>query len=368
MRALIIGAGVVGASVAYFLSRGGARVTVLDRGRPGGGTSATSFAWVNANNKAPRAYHELNGEGMRAHAALCAEFGASPWWHGGGNLFIGAGEAGREAVHRRISRLREWDYEAVELTPDRAAALEPDLAPDMLAGAAIAYFADEGWVDTTLYVHAMMQSAVRAGAHVYTGTAVRELRRAAQRVTGVRDESGKTYDADVVINCAGRWADEVGTSGGLPVPLSPNRSLLAITPPALTRLQRVVHAPDCQFRPDGGGRVMVQADEVDDTVTANAAAEPPPDLAAALVRRAARWLPELAGLEAETARIGIRAMPADGHSVVGPQGGVGGYYLAVTHSGVTLAPFLGRIVADELLRGREEPRLGAFRPDRFAAR
>jgi glycine/D-amino acid oxidase-like deaminating enzyme len=68
----------------------------------------------------------------------------------------------------------------------------------------------------------------------------------------------------------------------------------------------------------------------------------------------------------EFARLGIRAMPADGHSVVGPQGGVSGYYVVVTHSGVTLAPFLGRAAAAEILQDRVDPRLAPFRPDRFA--
>jgi glycine/D-amino acid oxidase-like deaminating enzyme len=50
---------------------------------------------------------------------------------------------------------------------------------------------------------------------------------------------------------------------------------------------------------------------------------------------------------------------------VGPLPDVSGYYLAVTHSGVTLAPALGRIVADEIVHEREEPRLAPFRPGRF---
>jgi glycine/D-amino acid oxidase-like deaminating enzyme len=368
MRALVVGAGVIGASVAYYLSRAGAQVTVFDRGRPGSGTSAASLAWVNANNKTPRAYHDLNVEGMRAHAALRAACGgALPWWHGGGNLLLAAGAAGREAIRRRIERLREWDYPAEELTSARVRELEPDLAAEALRDTAAAYFPDEGWVDTTVYVHAMVASAIRDGARVRAGTAVCELRRAGDRVVGVRDESGQTHDADVVVNCGGRWAGDIGASAGLGVPLSPNRSVLAITPPALTGLRRVVHATDCQFRPDGGGRVMIQADDIDDAVTARHASEPPMNLAADLVRRAARWLPGLAGLAAETARIGIRAMPADGHSIVGPHRGVAGYYVAVTHSGVTLAPFLGRVVADELLREQPDPRLAPFRPDRFGA-
>jgi glycine/D-amino acid oxidase-like deaminating enzyme len=365
MRALVIGAGVIGASVASCLARGGAAVSVFDGGRPGGGTSASSLAWVNANNKTPRAYHDLNVEGMRMHAALRAEAGGAPWWHGGGNLLITTGDAAREAMRRRVERLREWGYKTEDLTTEAVRELEPDFAPNMLGDAAVTFFPDEGWVDAAVYVHAMLQSAIRAGARLYTGTAARELTRAGNRVTGIRDQTGEAHGADVVVNCAGRWADEIGATVGLRVPLSPNRSLLAITPPALTRLQRVVHAPDCQFRPDGGGRVMVQADSVDDAVTASQADEPPADLALDLVRRAARWLPGLGGFGVETARIGVRAMPADGYSVVGPQDGAAGYYLAVTHSGVTLAPFLGRVVAEELLRGRPDPRLAAFRPDRF---
>ena len=365
MRALVIGAGVIGASVTHRLARGGAEVTLLDRGLPGGGTSSTSFNWINANSKTPRAYHDLNVEGMRAHTALRAERGGAPWWHGGGNLLWATGDAEREGIRRRIERLHAWDYAAEEITAARLHELEPDIPAAAVRDATIAYFPDEGWIDSIVYVHAMVLDAVRAGARVRTGTAVRELLRAGDRVAGVRVESGETYEADVVVNCAGRWADQIGASAGLGIPLAPNRSLLAITPPALTRLQRVVHAPGCQFRPDGGGRVIIQADDVDEIVTAGSVSEPRADLAADLVRRATALLPGLEGVAPETARIGVRAMPADGRSIVGPQGGVSGYYLVVTHSGVTMAPFLGTVAADELLLGRPDSRLAPFRPDRF---
>src|SRR5579864_2934766 len=150
MRVIVIGGGVVGASAAYRLARGGAGVTLLDRGRFGGGTSAASFAWTNANNKTPCAYHDLNVEGMRAHAALRAEFGAAPWWHGGGNVLVAVGDAGRTEVRRRIERLRAWDYAAEEITPARLQDLEPDIPPLVLRDAALAFFPDEGWVETTV--------------------------------------------------------------------------------------------------------------------------------------------------------------------------------------------------------------------------
>lgn len=366
MRVLVIGGGVVGASAAYRLARGGASVTLLEQGRLCGGTSATSFAWTNANQKIPREYYDLNVEGMRAHAALRTEFGAAPWWHGGGNLHIAAGDAACAVLRDRIERLRAWDYAAEEIPATRALALEPDLPPETLRDTTIAFYPEEAWIDTTVYVHAMGRAAVAAGARIATGTGVREICRTGDRVIGVRTESGDLHEADVVVNCAGRWAGDLGASAGAGLPMAPNRSVLAITPPALTRLERVVHAPQCQFRPDGGGRVLVQADEVDDVVTGSRASEAPSDLAADLVRRAAEWLPGLAGAGVESARLGIRSMPADGRTVIGPQGGLLGYYAIVTHSGVTLAPFLAAAAAGEILTGRSDPRLALFRPDRFA--
>ena len=96
IKTIVIGAGVMGASVAYRLAQAGAAVTVLEATRIGGGTSGISFAWTNAHKKPPKPYHDLNVGGMKAHAALKDEFGTTPWWHGGGSL--------------------EW-----ELEPDRAA-------------------------------------------------------------------------------------------------------------------------------------------------------------------------------------------------------------------------------------------------------
>src|SRR5438067_11716729 len=84
-RIVVIGAGSVGANVAYRLAQRGTKVTVLDAGAPGGGTSGTSFAWTNAFSKTPRDYHELNTAGMRGHLELVEELGGGDWHkqHGG---------------------------------------------------------------------------------------------------------------------------------------------------------------------------------------------------------------------------------------------------------------------------------------------
>lgn len=75
---VVIGGGIVGTATAYRLAEGGARVTLVDAGELGRGTSASSFAWLNSAHKRPRAYHDLNVAGMAEHAALGREFGAAP--------------------------------------------------------------------------------------------------------------------------------------------------------------------------------------------------------------------------------------------------------------------------------------------------
>ena len=73
-RIVVIGAGIIGASVAFRLAKSGAaRVWIIDGSRPGTGTTSASFAWVNANDKTPRDYFELNRAGLEEHSRLGGE-------------------------------------------------------------------------------------------------------------------------------------------------------------------------------------------------------------------------------------------------------------------------------------------------------
>src|SRR6185312_11999852 len=110
-KMIVIGAGVMGASVAFRLAQAGADVTVLEATRVGGGTSGISFAWTNAHRKPPRSYHDLNVGGMRAHATLREEFGATPWWHSGGSIEW-ASEPDRAAQQANVAQLQAWGYAA----------------------------------------------------------------------------------------------------------------------------------------------------------------------------------------------------------------------------------------------------------------
>src|SRR6478736_7979134 len=109
-RCLVIGAGILGASVAARLAAAGVRVTLLDQDQPGRATSRWSFAWLNSNDKAPRAYHDLNHAGMRAWAALSASLGGPAWYRPAGNIEWAEDAPGRAQLAARVRRLAGWGY------------------------------------------------------------------------------------------------------------------------------------------------------------------------------------------------------------------------------------------------------------------
>ena len=364
-KIVVIGAGVMGASVAYRLAQAGASVTVLEANRIGGGTSGTSFAWTNAHQKPPRAYHNLNVGGMQAHAALRDEFGATPWWHGGGSLEW-VPEADRAAQKQNVEQLRSWGYTAEWIDTKQLQELEPDIQLATIGDAPVAFFRDEGWLDPVPYCYAMLAAAQRQhSARVICGTRVTDLAMQGDSVIGVKTEDGALHAADVVVNCAGRWANDAVRESGLHLPLAPTVGFLVFTPPVATGLSRVVRSPVIHCRPDGAGRLVLHRNATDATLSIDSTLTREMPEARDLVQRARTLLPSIGAVEPEAVRIALRPIPADQFSAIGPVPRLRGYYLAITHSGVTMSPFIGMAVADELMRDRDRAELADFRPSRF---
>src|SRR5262245_58607470 len=191
MHVVVVGAGVIGAAVAFRLAQAGARVTVLESAdRVGTGTSGRSFAWTNSNGKTPRAYHDLNVAGMQAHAALADQFGATPWWHGGGNLDWRATDSARAELADRVERLRSWDYAVQWLTPDQLHQIEPDIDLKAVGDAPIAFYPLEGWLDPIVYAHAMLRAACAHGAVLQTRAHVEQVLVEGERARGVALRGG----------------------------------------------------------------------------------------------------------------------------------------------------------------------------------
>ena len=130
-RVVVAGAGIIGANIAYRLARRGAAVTLLDRSAPGTGTTANSFAWINAK-KSPRPYHTLSAFGIEAWRVLDQELhGELPLVWGGSLEWIT--EADRAARLVEVNRqYQSWGYPVRAIDAAGLTALEPHVRVDGL--------------------------------------------------------------------------------------------------------------------------------------------------------------------------------------------------------------------------------------------
>jgi glycine/D-amino acid oxidase-like deaminating enzyme len=229
----------------------------------------------------------------------------------------------------------------------------------------------EAYLLTEPLIERLVARAADRGATVLTGDR--------GRVTGmspgqVRTATGQVLSADEIVCCAGRWTSQLTAlaSPTFPVPLvawdtprSPAPELVVrvgpVTPAAPTR---VLHAPGIFLRPHSGGMLRLEAPDTPvDLYTPEAELR---SLAAELLYRAQLTVRGLDQARIVAYQVCVRPLPADDQSIVGRLPGAGWLYVAVTHSGVTLAAHLSRLIAAELATGASSAELAPYRPDRFA--
>jgi glycine/D-amino acid oxidase-like deaminating enzyme len=361
----VIGLGIVGASAVYAAARAGARVVALDATGPGRGTSGTSFAWLNAVKKEPEAYHRLNAEGMTAHRDVARELGSETGHHEGGSLEWAEGDDSTQELRARVERLAGRGYPASFIDRERAATLEPGLAiPDHVRE--VAFYAADGWLDVPRLIEALLAAATKHGAEIRDNAPVRSLRVHQGNVAALVGDRGEIV-AGSILSCVGPATQAFLEPLRLTIPVGRVPGLLAVTSAPAGALERVVHAPGIHLRPDAGGGLMLGAEDVDPLAANAASSAEVATLADVLLERAARVFPAARELKVASSRIGVRPMPGDRHTIAGRLPGLSNGWVIATHSGVTLGPLLGRLIADEIVRGTPSALLAPFRPERFLA-
>jgi glycine/D-amino acid oxidase-like deaminating enzyme len=327
-------------------------VHVLEAGpTPVSGTSATSYAWVNGNNKRPAHYRELNAAAIEEHHRLDGV--TRGWLVPNGHLEYAATDDHRQRLTSRVENLAAAGYPASFLSPAAAADLEPDLRvePDALVG----WFPVEAHCYPELFVAAMLGTA---GITVETGASV-----VGASGTAVELADGSTRTADRVVTCVGRHTGRLHPDVPMVEPGFGNAvvGFLARTAPVPIRLSRAVTTDTINLRPAGGGALLAHAHDLDALVAPD---EPVPAPVVATMRDR---IQDRIGYPVSftSTVVGLRSLPGDGLPVVGPVDSGG--YVVVTHSGVTLAPLLGELVAREVCDEVEQPELAPYRPGRFQA-
>ncbi len=388
LQVVVAGAGIVGASIAYHLAQRGAGVTIVDSGQPGFGASSHSFAWINAGHKSPAGYHDLNRRSLEMWDRFAQRLGGDVGLRWGGKLSWESTSDGAAALKERVRQLQEWGYPTRLLDEAELHALAPELSLGTVTAAEFSEI--EGQVEPQMVVDACLRGARELGAKLVEGTSVTAFARSkgSPRVEGLETGSG-SLPCDVVVLAAGVNTTELAAMAGIHVPQEESPGVVIRTDPRPRLLSTVpvVYAPALDPDPPDSVRGEIHLRQCHDGTfiigeghQESLRQDDTQAHADDLLGRAIHYLPSLAGARAITVPVGYRPMPLDGYPILGfpatgsPAPGsqasgsaeaASNVYIALTHSGVTLAPVIGELAAIEIIDGVRVESLSPYRPERF---
>lgn len=359
-RVVVVGAGVVGASCAWFAARAGWTVTVVDPRPPGGGTTSRGEGNLLVSDKGEGPELALMQWSRRLWLEVAEALGGDSFeLDEKGGLVVATTAAELEALRLFAQGQRRAGVDARDVGGDDLWRLEPHLARD-LPGAV--HYPQDLQVQPVLAAAALARAVRRLGGDVRIGEEVVAAERdGAGRMRGVRLASGAVLPADVVVNAAGTWGGVVGDRLGAAIPISPRRGFVLVTAPVGPVVRHKVYAAayvgdvasdDARLQTSTvvegtrAGTVLIGASRervgFDRTMS--------PQAVTRLAAGAVRLLPVLARVDLMRVYRGFRPYCPDHLPVIGPDPRVDGVVHACGHegAGVGLAAATGYLVARHL--------------------
>ncbi|MFF1647387.1 NAD(P)/FAD-dependent oxidoreductase [Streptomyces sp. NPDC058240] len=374
---VIVGAGVVGAACAYYISRSGLSVAVVDRGPVAGGTTGAGEGNLLVSDKVPGPELELALFSATLWQQLSEELPPDIEYELKGGVVVAATEDSLTALSSTAAGQREAGVEAYHVTSDRLRDLEPQLAPHLTGGC---HYPQDAQVQPALAAAELLRSATRAGALMCPGEeVVGILRDRKGAVRGVRTTRGELR-APAVVNAAGAWGGDLAALAGANLPVLPRRGFVLVTEPLPRLIRHKVYAAEYVADVSSGSAALQTSPVVEGTpsgpVLIGASRERvgfdrtlSVPVVSRLAAQAAALFPVLADVRVLRAYHGFRPYLPDHLPAIGPDSWVPGLFHACGHegAGIGLAPATGLLIADAIRGKRPVLDLGPFAPDRFDA-
>jgi glycine/D-amino acid oxidase-like deaminating enzyme len=362
---VVIGAGMVGATIAYGLAKHKLRVLVLDGGDLDFRAASANFGlvWLQGKGMGMPAYQRLTRDSVDVWPSFSAELADSTgidvqFEHNGG-LTICLGE---EEFKNQRAELLELDYQLGCAQPDwemidRAALAK--LLPKAQLGSDVvgaSFGRRDGHANPLRLLAALRAGFLKKGGQLRGGRVVHSLQSDGRGGFTIECGSERASAARVVI-AAGLGSRPLAAQVGIDIPIRPQRGQILVT----ERMEPFLPLPTSGLRQTQEGTVLIGAthEEVgfDVSTTSEAAVE--------LSVRAIRCIPALSSATVVRQWAALRILTPDSHPIYAESQSHPGAFVALCHSGVTLAPLHSTRVADAIAAGRLPPSLDVFHQRRF---
>ncbi len=351
---VIVGAGVVGCSIAFQLSRRGrVRTALLEReALPGSGSTSKANGGIRAQFTTD-VNVAMSLASMGILDALAAEIGEPPVYRRAGYLFV-TGEPSRLAAMRTAAAYQSARGVRVEVLDEAGVrARAPWLGGEVVGGT---FGADDGFIDPGGLTSFFLREATGAGVAARYGAEVTAIERTGAGAYRLATADGE-FEAETVVDAAGPWSARVASLLGVELPVVPVRRHILISGPCPSLpplIPMTIDADSGVLVRREGDRVLVAYSNPDEPPGFNASFDP--DFALRIAEPLESRFPAVAaaGLDLRRSWSGLYEVTPDHHAILGEVPGRPGFLVATGFSGhgVMHAPAAGRAVAEIILGGR----------------
>ncbi|GBQ85951.1 FAD-dependent oxidoreductase [Gluconobacter albidus] len=370
---VVVGGGIVGLFTALFLAEAGKSVVVLERGRAGalasGGNAGSLHAQLMAFDASadrdgpsmPARTLALQRESIRMWEALRTTFDRDLEIKVSGGLVVAETEADMDRLRSKVAVEQALGVDARILASDELRGIEPNLRDGFLGGA---YCSEEGKINPMAATQAVLARARHAGVRVEELTALSVI-----QPDGTRfhvSAGSRRWSAGAVVNAAGAYAGEVAGLVGRRLPVFGAPLQMIVTEPvAPVVFSLLAHASrHLTLKQAANGSLLIGGGWSAGLDPVHGHPRPLRENLEGNLWVAQRLVPALGAVNVVRSWAAMN-IDIDGAPILGESPDVPGFFTAVTANGVTLAPAMGRHVADMVLRRSERPDLEIFSPARF---
>ena len=361
---VIVGGGLIGASVAFRLAQNGRKVTVVDRGEPGREASSAAAGMLAAQVGMKK--NDALSELCLASRTIFPEFvreiedtsGTKIEYHRRGILEVARNEQELGDLERKFTLQKTLEPMVEKLSVgevrERCAGLDPAVQGGL-------FFAEDQWLDSEALSFAVVVAARKLGVKFFPQTKIQKV----ELLDGSLKELGSAahrFSANQYVLAAGCWSGELAKSFGLHVPVFPSRGQM-MEFQTDRKIEHTIWTGHCYMVPRDGGRLLVGAtiEDVgfDKSVTAAGLEE--------ILSGVIRFAPWLRECRFRRAWAGLRPDSADHWPIFG-KSEISNLFLATGHfrNGILLAPITAQLTSELILNGSVSHPMDAFSPNRFS--
>lgn len=372
----VIGAGIIGCSIAYHLSQYELDVTLVERGDIAAGSSGACDGLVFLQSKKPGIHLELAMASRRSFDQLAKSLPEPIEYKPTGGMVVIETAEELDAMAQFVQAQQEIGLDVTLLDAKQARRREPHLAHHILG---TAYSPLDGQVNPIALTLGFAMGAKSRGVRVITATRAVGIHTTAGRVSAVETDAGR-IETDLVVNAAGAHAPDIGKLVGLTIPIKPRRGQIIVTEavaPMISHCMISAKYIAAKFNPElaKGGGEGISIEQTDNGnfllgSTREFAGYDKSTTTGGLQRIAAKTagiIPALERVNVIRAFAGLRPYTPDGLPILGPVDAVPGFMMAAGHEGdgIALSPITGELIAQLIATGRSDFPLDTFRLERF---